>query len=113
MNTQLPIIVRLSGMAMLIYTYTASGTEMAITIGQSQNFSPCLEMHMPPAMPPAMRPIMPMTPLMKPISPLSSPRPPAATLSIKKSLPIFPNCASGKRKRSRNRMDAAIPGLEK
>ena len=43
MNMQLPIIVMLSGITMLMYTYTASGSEMAITIGHSQYFKPFLE----------------------------------------------------------------------
>ena len=34
-------------------------------------------------------------------------------LSMRNSLPILPSCASGKRKRSRNKIDANIPGLVK
>ena len=104
---------RLPGCARLMYTYTMSGSEIAVTMGHSQYFSPLRDIHIPPNIPPAIRPATPMTPLRNPMSPLLSSSPPAARVSIRKSLPILPNCASGKRNSNKNSSVAQIPGFWK
>ena len=88
--------------------YTASGSVMAQTIGQSHFFMPSLLTSTPPMMPPNSKPMMPTNPWAKPYSPSVSPKPPSVLGRIRKVLVIVLSSASGKRYSKRNTMAKTV-----